>query len=167
MSAWKLDRDEGEALWFFANLMLVKVSKEQARGHFSLLDSIGARGDMAPLHLHEKDDEFFYVLEGEIDYWVGDAEPVRAGPGALVYAPRGIPHTYRVESESGARWLVLTGPGDFEPFVTALGRPAEAPTLPPPTAPPTPEQAEGMVALAHEHGISILGPPGMLPSELS
>jgi len=74
-------------------------------------------------------------------------------------APKGVPHTYRVESREGARWLVITTRGDFERFVHALSRPAERPELPTSQGPPTPEQADALAAAAREHGIELVGPP--------
>ena len=158
-AGWKLDRDEGEARWFFSNLALVKVRKEQGGGRFSLVDSAGAQGDMPPLHVHENDDELFYVLEGEINYWVGNAEPFRAEPGALVFAPRGVPHTYRVESPT-ARWIVTTTSGGFASFVAETSRPAGDDGYAPAEAMAAPDV---LVAAAARHDIEILGPPGATP----
>jgi hypothetical protein len=59
-----------------------------------------------------------------------------------------VPHTYRVESAEGARWLVTTSHGDFERFVRAFSRRAERAELPEPEGPPTPEQAEALAAAA-------------------
>jgi hypothetical protein len=70
-----------------------------------------------------------------------------------------VPHTYRVESHEGARWLVITRRGDFERFVRALSRPAERSGLPPAQGPPMAEQADALVAAAREHGIEFVGPP--------
>ena len=98
------------------------------------------------------------MLEGELRVRAGDTE-VRIGAGETILAPKGVPHTYRVESHEGARWLVMTRRGDFERFVHALSRPAERPELPTPQGPPTPEQADALAAVAREHGIELVGPP--------
>lgn len=81
------------------------------------------------------------------------------GAGETLLAPKGVPHTYRVESREGARWLVVTTRGDFERFVRSLSRPAERPELPASEGPPTPEQADALAAAAREHGIELVGPP--------
>jgi hypothetical protein len=70
-----------------------------------------------------------------------------------------VPHTYRVESLAGARWLLITTGGDFERFVRAVSRPAERPGLPEPQGPPTPEQADALAAAAREQRIEFVGPP--------
>jgi quercetin dioxygenase-like cupin family protein len=142
-----------EQLWFLGNLITVQVSREQSGGRYALLESLGAEGDGPPLHVHEREDEVFHVISGELSLVV-DGRPRRLGAGMTAFAPRGVPHTYRVESET-ARWLVLTAPGEFESFVRAASRPAEAPTLPPQTE-PSPEQVAELAQLGVEHGIELL-----------
>jgi Cupin domain len=103
------------------------------------------------MHVHRTEDEVFHVIEGRLLVRVA-GEDLRVGAGEVVLAPKGIPHTYRVESPEGARWLVTTTRGDFERFVRALSRPAETPTLPAPAEPPTPAQVQALEAGAVEHG---------------
>ena len=122
------------------------------------METLARHGDSPPLHVHRTEDETFHVLEGELRMRVGDAE-VRIGAGETLLAPKGVPHTYRVESREGARWLVITRRGDFERFVHALSRPAERPELPTPQGPPTPEQADALATAAGDHGIELVGPP--------
>jgi uncharacterized RmlC-like cupin family protein len=114
---------------------------------------------MPPLHVHNRDDETFYVLEGELSLFVG-AERVSVGSGQAAFAPRGLPHSYRVESEE-ARWLVIATPAGFESFVREVSEPAPAEQLPPA------DRVQDPAALAEaaaKVGIDILGPPGALPS---
>ena len=89
--------------------------------------------------------------------WV-DGDTLVLPAGAFAYAPRDIPHTFAIRS-SYARFLVGAEPAVFDAFVRATGTPAEALTLPPDSA-PRPAPAE-LTALAAEHGIEILGPPGI------
>jgi uncharacterized cupin superfamily protein len=114
---------------------------------------------MPPLHVHRTDDEGFYLLEGSLTLWVGP-ERIDLRPGEFVLAPHGIPHTYKVESEEGARWLVTSSDASFDRFVAAAGVPATEDRLPDPTEP----DIDRLKKLAAEHGIEILGPPGALPS---
>src|SRR5688500_18802135 len=72
-----------------------------------------------PLHVHEREDELFYVLEGEHLFQVGEREH-RAGPGELVFAPRGVPHSQRRVIPREGRTLVLTSPGGLEGFFREL-----------------------------------------------
>jgi hypothetical protein len=108
-----------------------------------------------PLHVHHGQDEAWFVLEGALTFQVAESTWT-AEAGAFVWAPRGMPHTFRVDSPA-ARLLGLAMPGGFDRFVVATGRPAEAATLPPP--PDGPPDIAALVAAAREHGMDIVGPP--------
>jgi quercetin dioxygenase-like cupin family protein len=141
-------------IWFLRNRVHFHISATQTGGAFALLESTGPAGDHTPLHVHHADDEGFYVLEGELTLWVGDDKHVlRAGESIL--APHGVPHTVRVDRDG--RWLVTSTPAGFEAFVRAVG------STEPQAALPSPDE---LARVAAEHGIEILGPPGMLPAEL-
>jgi quercetin dioxygenase-like cupin family protein len=151
--------------WFFANLAEVKLPRDATDGQMSIVRFVGPPGDMPPLHLHRTDDEAWYVLEGEMSFFVGDEQPIRVKAGELAFGPRGVAHTYRVESVEQACWLAICTPGDFERFVIDASRPAERAELPP--MPESPSEAEivALTALAAAHGIELLGPPGALPGQ--
>jgi mannose-6-phosphate isomerase-like protein (cupin superfamily) len=146
-----------EQLWFLNTLVTVRVRHDEGEDGISVLERLAPHGESPPLHVHQTEDEIFHVLEGQLRVRAGDTE-VRIGAGETILGPKGVPHTYRVESQAGARWLVITTRGDFERFVRVLSRPAERPKLPP-QGPPTPEQADALAAAAREHGIELVGPP--------
>ena len=154
--------NEAEPRWFFANLVRIRLS-QQVAGQMSVVEFAGPPGDMPPLHLHQLDEEAWYVLEGEMSFFVGGNEPTRIEAGAIAFGPKGVPHTYRVEGEHEARWLAICTPGDFERFVLAGSRPAERHGLPPHGDPASEQEIAAITALAAEHGIELLGPPGALP----
>jgi hypothetical protein len=114
---------------------------------------------MPPLHVHRRDDETFYVLEGELTLFVA-GEQIVLGPGQAALAPRDVPHAYRVESEE-ARWLVITTPAGFDAFVREVAEPAPAEELPPAGRPFDPAV---LGQAAAKVGIEILGAPGTLPA---
>lgn len=147
-------------LWFLGTLAIVHVGHDDARDGISVIERRAPYGDSPPLHVHHTEDEAFYVLEGELRFRAGDAN-LRVGAGQTVLVTVGVPHTYRVESADGARWLNVTTKGDFERFVRALGGTAERPgSVPPaPARPPTAERAEALAATARQHGIEFVGPP--------
>ncbi|MGH2451446.1 MAG: cupin domain-containing protein [Candidatus Limnocylindria bacterium] len=121
-----------------------------------------ARRAMVPLHSRDED-ETFSVVEGELTFFVG-GEVVRATPGDVVVAPRHVPRTLRVESEE-ARWLVTTrvrSLGRFEDFGRALVRPSATAAA----AWASAEDEATLRALGAANGIALLGPPGLLPSDL-
>ena len=114
-------------------------------------------GDSPPLHVHERQDEIFHILEGRVRFRVGDEEVVAFAGDSLV-GPKGVPHSFRVESEEGARMLVMSVGEDFEAFVRSFGRPATGEGMPP-LAEPTPAQQAELARLAHANRIEIIGPP--------
>jgi quercetin dioxygenase-like cupin family protein len=148
---------EGEALWFLGALLHVKADSASTAGRVAVLEHRVPRGGGSPLHVHHREDEWFYVLEGEVTFWVGGEVHV-AGPGGFVYGPRGIPHTFMVSSDE-ARFLLVTEPAGFADFVRAFAEPAATDELsPPPTEAP---DVEALTRLAAEYGIDIVGPPGV------
>jgi quercetin dioxygenase-like cupin family protein len=152
-----LGRDEGEALWFLGVLATIKASAQTTGGRVAVIEHRAPQGAGSPLHVHRNEDEWFYVTEGALTFWVG-GRVIDAPAGSFVYGPRGVPHTFTVTSPE-ARFLLVAEPAGFEGFMRALAEPAEALTLPPATSrPPDPER---MMAIAAEYGIEILGPPGI------
>ena len=146
-------------LWFLHNLATVLVDGSQTQDRFSLVEVTGAPGDMPPLHVHDDEDETFYVLEGELELHVAERAPITLAAGQAACAPRGLAHVYRVTSPDQARWIVAcTGTG-FARLVREIGAPAPAPRLPvDPKFDP-----QHVAAAAARHGIRILAPPGTLP----
>lgn len=107
----------------------MRLSAETTGGAFTLFEEVPPLVD-TPLHVHENEDELFYVLEGNHVFRVGDEE-FRAGPGGLVFAPRGVPHAQRRVVPAKGRLLVLTSPGGVEGFFRELAAAHEAGTLGP------------------------------------
>jgi quercetin dioxygenase-like cupin family protein len=152
-----LAQGEGEARWFLGGVSTIKASGESTGRRVAVIENWAPRGHESPLHVHRNEDEWFFVLSGELTFWVG-GETVVAPAGSFVYGPRDVPHTFVVSSDE-ARFLLVIEPAGFEDFLRALSEPAVAPTLPPSSvAPPPPET---MLAAAAEYGIEILGPPGI------
>ena len=121
-----LGQGEGEALWFLGVLVHHQGRRRGDWGTFRASLSIWLpRGTPPPLHVHTREDEWFYILEGELAFWVGGRR-IEASAGAFVYGPRGIPHTFMVTSPQ-ARFLVGVEPAGFEDFVRALAEPAQHP----------------------------------------
>jgi quercetin dioxygenase-like cupin family protein len=145
-------------LWFLDTEVTIMVSHVDGGDGISVLEHRAPFGNSAPLHIHRNEDEIFHILEGEMLFRVADRD-VRAGTGDTLLAPKGTPHTYRVDSSDGARWLTIMRGGDFEGFVRSCGRPAERPGLPDPFGPPTPKQVEALAAECIRYGIELVGPP--------
>jgi quercetin dioxygenase-like cupin family protein len=155
-SASPIDGDA--ALWFLDNLVRIRLDAARSDGGLDVVEVGARRGDMPPLHVHHREDEYFVVLEGAITVFTpGNARTLN--PGEALHAPRGVPHTYRIESAE-ARWLAISNPSGFAGFVAEVAEPAGADELPPEGPPVDPAKLGAAAAAA---GIEILGPPGTLP----
>jgi quercetin dioxygenase-like cupin family protein len=149
--------DQGEALWFLGVLATIKASSETTDGRVAVIHHLAPRGAGSPLHVHRREDEWFYVTEGELTFWIG-GRVISAPAGSFVYGPRDVAHTFAVTSDE-ARFLLVTEPAGFEAFMRAVAEPAGTRTIPPAlSVPPDPER---LATIAAEYGIEILGPPGI------
>ena len=145
---------EGEQLWFLGTLATIKLPGEATDGRYALIEFLFPRHASPPLHTHPQDESYF-VLDGRLTVQAGD-ERFELEPGAAAAVPMGVPHTFRVDSDT-ARVLVLSTPAGLERFVRAGSTPADAPTLPPADAPrPSPEEIE---EIFRAHGQVNCGPP--------
>jgi quercetin dioxygenase-like cupin family protein len=114
---------------------------------FALVEHpIAPRTLAAPLHTHTHEDEYSYVLEGEVGVQIGD-EVLYAGPGELVVKPRGIPHAFWNRTDAPARVLEVISPAGFEHYFAEI-----APLLPP--AVPEPDFA-GLAAVQARYGLDM------------
>ena len=144
------------SLWFLNTYVTIRVSSRDGANGISVLEHRFSQGGSPLLYIHHDEDEIFHALEDEVRYRVGNQEH-RASAGETPLTPKGIPHTYRVESTE-ARTLTITR-GEFETFICVFGRPAERQGLPDPSGPPTPEQAEALARACRQFGIELVGPP--------
>jgi quercetin dioxygenase-like cupin family protein len=145
---------EGEAVWFLRNRTEVKVGAEETGGAYGLVESIVPAGWSPPLHVHRREDEAFYVLEGEFTFRCGD-ETFSGGPGTYVFLPRDVPHTFVAEGDEPGRLLTLVSPGGGERFFVEAARPAEDDGLPP----AGPIDVARLQQVAERFGNEIVGPP--------
>jgi quercetin dioxygenase-like cupin family protein len=108
---------EGEHVAFSEAEFLVKASADNTGGSFTVIEERDPLD--TPRHVHAHEDELFIVLEGEHVFEIGDRE-FTAGPGAVVFAPRGVPHAHRRAAARTGRFLTLTSPAGFERFFREL-----------------------------------------------
>ena len=132
---------EATSYWHVGSLWSVLMDGARSDGSYSLIEQLMPPGPQAPPHLHEGADEVFYILEGEAEFFLGDRLE-KAGPGALVFIPRGAIHAFRVTGDKPCRALNLYTPAGFEQTLPAFAQPAGSLTLPPPAwrAPSIPDE---------------------------
>ena len=115
-----LGAGEGRTLTLMGNRITLKVVGAQTAGVVEVLEYELAPGFQGPApHVHARTDETFYVLEGEVGFRV-DGREIVAGPGACVYVPRGLPHTFSGHEMSGARFLEVVTPAHFSGYFEEL-----------------------------------------------
>ncbi|MFC6837797.1 cupin domain-containing protein [Halomarina ordinaria] len=148
--------EEGQALWSAGALVVVKADSAATGGVSALVEHIAAPGFETPYHVHHAEDEFFYVVDGEIECYHGDTgeEVVRAGPNDTVFLPRDIPHGFHVVSAHDCRMVIGLTPGGFEAFFVEAGEPAGAMETPPPGE----IDGEALATLGSKYRLDILGP---------
>lgn len=115
-----LGPEEGELVWLGGIGVRFMISGQETEGRFSLVEHpLKPRALAAPLHTHAREDEFSFILEGEVGMQLGHRELV-AGAGMLVFKPRGVPHTFWNPTERPARLLEIISPAGFERYFAEL-----------------------------------------------
>jgi steroid delta-isomerase-like uncharacterized protein len=132
----------------------VRAKAEMTNGAFGLIDQWEVPpGFASPYHTHHREDESFYIVQGEVAFVI-DGKWRRVGPGGFVFGPREIPHGFKVVGHQPAQMLLQATPGGFEQFVIELGQPLTDPVAPP--------DIPMLIETAARYGIDIIGP---LPEE--
>lgn len=142
---------EGEARWWFGQLAEIKAEAADTGGQFTIVEVTCAPGFEAPLHVHHREDEAFWILDGEVTLYVGE-QTIQAGPGDYAFGPRDVPHRYTV-GDAGCRMLFICTPAGFEALVRDMSEPAASRSVPPRSEPP---DIEWVQAIANRHGCELL-----------
>jgi mannose-6-phosphate isomerase-like protein (cupin superfamily) len=148
---------EGDSVWSLGGHFTTKLTGTDAEGRFALVEALAYQSTEPPLHIHHREDEAWYILDGKLTFYVAD-QVIEAGSGCFVFAPRGVPHTFTVDTEP-SRVLVFTSPAGFEQFALELGQPATNDNPPAQLAMPS---AEVLAPVAERYGIEVVGPPRRL-----
>ena len=148
-----LQANEGEAIWYTAARVTLKATNESTGGALSLVEVLAPPDFAAPWHVHRRDDEMFYILDGSFLFKCGD-KLFEGGPGAFVFLPRDIPHSFKNVGETLARFLVLGTPAGLDQYFVDAGTPALEEGLR-----PQPVDFQQMAAISAQYGMEILGPP--------
>ena len=136
----------GEPLQIYGDLMYVKLGGSETGGRYSLIEDVSPPGGGTPLHVHHREDEGFYVLEGEY-LFEADGERFEARTGDFVFVPRHIPHRFRNIGNTPGTILLTLEPAGLEDFFVELAAIA---------GPPDPAK---VAPLFEKYGLELLGPP--------
>jgi quercetin dioxygenase-like cupin family protein len=145
---------EGERFWFLGTLATIRIPADAVGGRYALIEFLFPHGASPPLHTHPQDESYF-LLDGHMTIRAGD-ERFELAAGDTAVVPMGVPHTFRVDSET-ARVLLLSTPAGIEGLFRDGGVSATAPTLPPADTPrPTGEE---LARIFEANRVTNVGPP--------
>ena len=140
------------SVWYSGFLMTFLATAEDTQGQFALIEAVARKGNVPPPHIHHREKETFYVLEGEMTVSVGD-RTIKATPGTMVFLPRGVKHSFAIESEQ-LRMLVLLTPAGLEGWFKEFSVPAPTMTLPPAAEVPYSE-IQRMLEVSQRYGLDL------------
>lgn len=152
----QLSAGEGPAFSAVGDVYRILATGEQTGGVYTLTEARVLPGGGPPPHIHHREDEAFFILEGEITFRLGEQRIV-AKAGSFIQAPRGIPHAFKNESDAPAKMLIQVTPPGFERFIAEFATPVESFASPP--VPVTPADIQKLLEVAPKYGIEILPPP--------
>lgn len=150
--------EEGPATWALGGLFERLASAGETGGTFGMSLVTQPAGAATPLHIHTREAEAFYVLDGNLAYRA-DEETYQLSAGSFIYLPRGVPHAFRVTGTESARFLALVVPSDLMTLYDQVGRPAPEHRLPQPDETSLPEDIQRWLEAAPRYGLSVIGPP--------
>lgn len=145
---------EGKTIWMVGtDLMTFKATGEDTGGAFALFDSLVLPGGGPPPHIHRREAESFYVLEGEFEFLAGNRW-IKAAPGSFVHVPIGSLHTLKNAGDSVGRLLTLVVPAGLDRFFEEAGEPGTDTS-----SPPGPPDVEKLLKISERYGIEFPPPP--------
>jgi quercetin dioxygenase-like cupin family protein len=156
MQTGMLNAGEGKAYWVVGDLYTVLASGEDTGGAYALIHATVPPGGEPPPHVHRRDDEAFYVLDGSLMFRA-DGRDIHPSAGAWVTLPKGCLHSFHNTGTTAARMLILVNPSGLEKFFAEVGQEATDRAAAPP--PVTPADIDRLMAVAPRYGMEIR-PPG-------
>jgi quercetin dioxygenase-like cupin family protein len=146
---------EGRKIGVVGDLYRFLATGDETLGRYATWEATVPPGGGPPPHVHSREEESFYVLEGEMTFQIGD-ERRAVGPGTFVHMPIGTPHAFQNESGATTRMLISVVPAGLENMFFEVGQPVEPGAT---AAPPkSKEEIERLLAAAGSYGIEILLP---------
>jgi len=147
MTPIQVQSDGGRKVNVLGIPMVIRIHGRDTGGIVSAVESHDVPGGGPPPHIHHREDETFQILQGEYEWTVGD-KTFRAGVGTTIFAPRGVPHTYRYVGQPPGRLMCVITPAGFEGFFEKIGA----------LAPEEQQHIPRVLDIAKEFGLEILPP---------
>jgi quercetin dioxygenase-like cupin family protein len=144
---------DGERIWIVGDTMTFKATGATTGGKLVLLENLTAPGGGPPPHIHSREDEFFFVLDGKFEIRVGEELHILEA-GGYAYVPRETVHNFRNIAATASRILVGFTPAGIEGFFRESGRPA---TDDGPAPPVDDEEIARTRAAAEKYGVEAVG----------
>ena len=150
-----LDRGpgEGKVVSIAGDIVVFKATGEDTGGAYALMEDILPPGGGPPPHFHTREVESFYVLEGEIEFYV-DGETVKGTPGKFIQVSTGTVHSFKNVSSGPAKMLILVVPSGLEKLFEEAGHAMNSSEDPAP--PLTEEDIRKLIETAPRYGITIM-----------
>ncbi len=145
---------EGRSYYVGLDLYTFKAIGAETGEAYALCEAIVPPQGGSPPHRHHREDEAFYIQEGEVEFILDDV-PVLATPGTFLHSPKGQKHSFRNQSTTTAKMLIWVTPAGLERFMAEVGT-AAGPSVKP--TQPSPTDLEKMIATAAKYGIEIIPP---------
>lgn len=152
------DTGEGPATWALGSLFEQLATGAETGGAFGVTRVTQPAGTATPVHVHTREAEAFYLLDGTMTYRAGE-QTYQLSPGSFIYLPTGIPHAFRVTGEAPVRFLAIVAPGGLMDMYDGVGRPADARRLPGPDETDLAGDIQRWLAAGPEYGLQVIGPP--------
>ena len=143
---------EGRSIAVVGDVYRFLATGDETNGTYALIEAIVPPGGGPPPHVHSREEEGFYLLEGEITFTVGEKQIV-ATAGMFANMPVGTPHSFKNESNRPAKMLISVAPAGLEEMFVGVGVPVDQGATT--AAPPTKDEIEKLLSVAPKYGIEI------------
>jgi quercetin dioxygenase-like cupin family protein len=143
---------EGRMIAVVGDIYRFLATGEDTNGKYALWEALVPPGGGPPPHVHSREEEGFYILEGEITFQIGE-ERIVATAGTFANMPVGTPHSFRNESGKSAKMLISIAPAGLEHMFFEVGVPVDQGAIT--AAPPTKAEIEKLLEVAPRYGIEI------------
>ena len=147
---------QGSSYWVLGDLYTLKATGEQTGQAYALVEILVQPHNGTPPHIHSREDEAFYIQEGEVEFQL-ETQTIVATAGTFLHSPKGQLHRYTNIGSKPAKMLCWVIPAGLEKFFAQVGVPVANQAVQPPEV--TPADIEKVMATAPNYGLEIIPPP--------